>query len=65
PAGARAMAVFSTVMNAAALPAMSVPAPVPPGALPEGIQLVARGEETLLDLAAALERRCPWPLLAP
>jgi aspartyl-tRNA(Asn)/glutamyl-tRNA(Gln) amidotransferase subunit A len=66
PAHPRAAAVFSTAVNAAGLPALSIPAPVPPGALPIGLQLIASpgGDEVLLDLAAAFEAASPWQPLA-
>jgi aspartyl-tRNA(Asn)/glutamyl-tRNA(Gln) amidotransferase subunit A len=67
PAPPRAAAVFSTAVNLAGLPALSIPAPVPSGAMPIGLQLVALagGEERLLHLAAAYEAAAPWPCLAP
>jgi aspartyl-tRNA(Asn)/glutamyl-tRNA(Gln) amidotransferase subunit A len=66
-AGPRSGAVFSTAINLAGLPALSIPAPVPNGAAPIGLQLVAPagGEEMLLGLAAAFEAAAPWPRLAP
>jgi aspartyl-tRNA(Asn)/glutamyl-tRNA(Gln) amidotransferase subunit A len=66
-AGPRAGAVFSTAINVAGLSALSIPAPVPDGAAPIGLQLVAPAgrEERLLALAAAFEAAAPWPRLAP
>jgi aspartyl-tRNA(Asn)/glutamyl-tRNA(Gln) amidotransferase subunit A len=63
----RTAATFSTAVNLAALPAISVPAPVVPGALPVGLQLIgaADSEEMLLDLAAQFERASPWCRIAP
>jgi aspartyl-tRNA(Asn)/glutamyl-tRNA(Gln) amidotransferase subunit A len=48
---------FTAPFNLLGLPALSMPAPVPPGAIPVGIQLVAgNGQDTaLLELGAALE----------
>ncbi len=67
PAAARAAAVFSTAVNLAGLPALSIPAPVPADSMPVGLQLVAPlgGEERLLHIAAAFEAAAPWPRLAP
>ncbi len=67
PAGPRAAAVFSTAVNLAGLPGLSIPAPVPAGTMPIGLQLVAPlgGEERLLHIAAAFEAAAPWPRLAP
>ena len=47
-------------------PAISIPAGSLDG-LPIGLQVVGRhyAEPFLLDLALAVERRRPWPLLAP
>ncbi|WP_269858573.1 amidase [Streptomyces sp. RPT161] len=52
--------------NLAGWPAMSVPLGGQPGAVPGAVQLVAPlgGEHTLLDLAAELESRHPWPRCA-
>ncbi len=68
PAGPRAAAIFATAVNLSGLPAVAVPAPVPAGALPAGLQLIGAttgAEERLLDLAAAYEDARPWPRLAP
>jgi aspartyl-tRNA(Asn)/glutamyl-tRNA(Gln) amidotransferase subunit A len=65
--GPRTASVFSTAINLAGLPAVVVPAPVLPGALPAGLQLIGgpMSEEMLLDLAAQMERACPWMRIAP
>lgn len=65
PVGPRGHAAYTGWVNAAGLPALAVPAPVPTG-LPIGVQLVAdfEGEAMLLDLADLLEARgCTfrWP----
>lgn len=64
--GPRAAALYSTVINLAALPAVVVPS-APASGLPTGLQLVAAPfrEELLLDLAAAYEAARPWQPLAP
>ena len=63
PAGPRAAAAFSTAVNLAGLPAIVVPAPVEPGHMPVGVQLIAKplGETLLLDIAAQLERPYRFP----
>jgi aspartyl-tRNA(Asn)/glutamyl-tRNA(Gln) amidotransferase subunit A len=65
--GPRGGAIFSTAVNLAGLPAVALPAPIEPHCMPAGFQLIGamNGEETLLDLAEAYERQCPWPRLAP
>jgi aspartyl-tRNA(Asn)/glutamyl-tRNA(Gln) amidotransferase subunit A len=67
PAGPRAGAIFSTAINLAGLPAIVVPAPVPPGDMPAGLQLIGpmNSEERLLDVAARFEIVRPWSCLAP
>jgi Asp-tRNA(Asn)/Glu-tRNA(Gln) amidotransferase A subunit family amidase len=64
--GPRAAALYSTVINLAALPAAVVPS-VQVDGLPTGLQLVGAAfrEELLLDLAEAYERARPWQKLAP
>jgi aspartyl-tRNA(Asn)/glutamyl-tRNA(Gln) amidotransferase subunit A len=64
-AGPRAAAIYSTVFNLAALPAVVIPS-APIGGLPTGLQLVAPAfqEERLLDLAEAVEQAMPWRKLA-
>lgn len=61
---ARLMAatVFTHPANAAGIPAMSVPLAWSSEGLPIGIQLLAPygAEARLLNLAARLERECPW-----
>lgn len=66
-AGARGASIFSTAVNLAGLPAIVVPAPVLPGALPAGLQLIGNplSEELLLALAEQFEAVCPWPRIAP
>jgi aspartyl-tRNA(Asn)/glutamyl-tRNA(Gln) amidotransferase subunit A len=46
---------------------MSLPAPVPSGSTPIGLQFVTAlgGEALLLSLAAAFEQAAPWQKLAP
>lgn len=65
-AGPRAAAIYATVVNLAALPAVVVPSAQVDG-LPTGLQLVAAAfnEDLLLDLAQAFERARPWRRLAP
>jgi aspartyl-tRNA(Asn)/glutamyl-tRNA(Gln) amidotransferase subunit A len=63
----RTAATFSTAINLGGLPAIVVPAPVLPGALPAGLQLIGAPdtEELLLDLAEQFERASPWRQIAP
>jgi aspartyl-tRNA(Asn)/glutamyl-tRNA(Gln) amidotransferase subunit A len=65
-AGPRAAAIYATVVNLAALPAVVVPSR-PVGGLPTGLQIVgpAFAEAMLLDLAEAFEALRPWQRLAP
>jgi aspartyl-tRNA(Asn)/glutamyl-tRNA(Gln) amidotransferase subunit A len=64
--GPRAAAIYATVVNLAALPAVVVPS-TPVEGLPTGLQLIgpAFREAMLLDLAEAFERAKPWQKLAP
>lgn len=65
------VAPFGGQWNVLGWPAMSVPAGLVPGPtgrpMPTAVQLVGRpgSESTLLAVAAALERRAPWPRTAP
>ncbi|WP_158746269.1 amidase [Acidisphaera sp. L21] len=61
-----AAAIFSTAINLAGLPAIVVPAPLPPGALPVGLQLIAAPDREilLLDLAEHFEAASPWRQIA-
>jgi len=66
PVGPRGHAVFTGWVNAAGHPALALPAPVPVGSLPIGVQLVAdlACEEALLELGTAYEREAggfQWP----
>ena len=56
------MVAFTSVCNAAGVPAMSVPLAWTEDGLPIGLQFVARfgAEEMLFSLAAELERAQPW-----
>jgi amidase len=58
---------FTQPWNVLGQPAASIPAPVEPGELPIGAQLVGRphDEATLLSLSAQLERELRWPELRP
>jgi aspartyl-tRNA(Asn)/glutamyl-tRNA(Gln) amidotransferase subunit A len=62
PAGPRSSAIFTTFVNAAALPAINVPATPSSTGLPIGLQMVARygHDETLLALAREFEAAQPW-----
>lgn len=67
PAGPRASAIFTTFVNIAGLAAISVPAGSSKANLPIGMQIVGgrQREAVLLDLAAQIEARWPWPEVAP
>jgi Asp-tRNA(Asn)/Glu-tRNA(Gln) amidotransferase A subunit family amidase len=65
--GLAPMVAFTSVCNAAGVPAMSMPLAwtdddAPVGGLPIGLQFVGRfgAEEMLFSLAAELERARPW-----
>jgi amidase len=64
---ASAIVGFTQPWNVTGQPAASIPAPVEPGGLPIGAQLVGRpdDEATLLSLSAQLERELRWPELRP
>jgi aspartyl-tRNA(Asn)/glutamyl-tRNA(Gln) amidotransferase subunit A len=53
--------------NISGFPAISIPAGLSPNGLPIGLQAYAarHGDKLLLDLALAMERARPWPLVAP
>ena len=60
--GLAPMVAFTSVCNAAGVPAMSVPLEWTEDGLPVGMHFVARygAEATLLSLAAQLEQAHPW-----
>jgi aspartyl-tRNA(Asn)/glutamyl-tRNA(Gln) amidotransferase subunit A len=60
--GPRAAGIFATFVNAAGLPAISIPVTPAPSGLPIGMQLVGRfGEDSvLLALAREFEAAQPW-----
>ncbi|GJD51413.1 Acylamidase [Methylobacterium crusticola] len=60
--GPRGHAVYSGWVNAAALPALSLPIDPAPDGMPVGLHLVAGfgRDRLLLDVAEAMERRRPW-----
>ena len=62
PVGARGHAVYTGWVNAAGLPAISLPSVPSTNGLPIGFQLIGRqgSEQLLLSLAAAFERQAPW-----
>jgi len=53
--------------NLSGYPAISIPAGLSESGLPIGLQAYARRHEDalLLDLALAMEKAQPWPLVAP
>lgn len=58
---------FTPLFNATGQPAISLPLARSTGGLPIGIQFAGRfgAEDTLLNLAAQLERHTPWPQVSP
>jgi amidase len=60
-------APFAAPWNVAGWPAIAVPTGVGADGMPRAVQLVGRpgSEATLLGLAAQIERRRPWPRVAP
>jgi len=67
PAGPRTSAVFTTFVNASALPAMNVPIGSSASGMPMGMQLVtAHGsDDTLMALASEFETAQPWVMHWP
>lgn len=55
-------APFTSFVNVAGLPAITLPVAVDPDGMPVGVQLIGRpgGEATLLAIGAQLERRFAW-----
>lgn len=62
PVGPRGHAVFTGWVNAAGLPAVSVPTAHAPNGLPIGLQLIGAygADDTVLALAQAYEAHRPW-----
>jgi len=65
--GPRGHAVFTGWVNAAGLPAVSVPVAASAACLPIGLQLIGAygADDAVLEAAAAFERLCPWTHLRP
>lgn len=65
--GPRGHAVFTGWVNAAGLPAVSVPVAASAAGLPIGLQLIGAygADDAVLEAAAAFERLCPWTHLRP
>lgn len=65
--GPRGHAVFTGWVNAAGLPAVSVPTAPAPSGLPIGIQLIGPygADDRVLAVAAALETQAPWAQRRP
>jgi aspartyl-tRNA(Asn)/glutamyl-tRNA(Gln) amidotransferase subunit A len=66
-ASPRASSIYTTFANLAGLAGINAPAGMSSAGHPIGVQLVGPmgSEELLLDLAGQLERKNPWPALAP
>ena len=60
-------APFTSFVNVAGLPAISLPFAVDETGMPVGVQLIGRpgGEATLLSIGRQLERRTQWQLRHP
>jgi amidase len=58
---------YTSMVNVAGLPAITLPVAITAGGLPMGVQLIGRpgGEDVLLALGAQLERRLGWPRRHP
>lgn len=65
--GPRGHAVFTGWVNAAGLPAVSVPTAPSASGLPIGLQLIGPygADDAVLDAAEAFERLCPWTQRRP
>lgn len=62
PVGPRGHALFTGWVNAAGLPAISVPTAPAENGLPIGVQLIGAygADDAILDLAQAYEEQAPW-----